>query len=264
MHTPTILIDTADALGRTLAREIADGIQAARNEGRPYLLGCPGGRTPRPVYSALADVISERGLELDHVVIAMMDEYADQSADGGFVGVDSDLHNSCVRFGRVEILGVLNAAAPLSQIPAENLWVPDPVSPQTYDARLRDAGGIDLFILASGASDGHVAFNPPGSDEDSRTRVVELPDSTRRDNLGTFPQFTSLDEVPRFGVTVGIRTISELSRRMVMLILGEHKTTAFQRITTTDGYDPSWPATVVVLGENSHIYADHLASGAQQ
>lgn len=263
MQNPPLLIDNADALGRTLALEIADGIQDARDNGRRYVLGCPGGRTPRPVYNALAEVIAERGLELDHVVIAMMDEYAVDTADG-FAAVESDLHNSCVRFGRIEILGVLNASAPASQIPAENLWVPSPAEPETYEARLTEAGGIDLFILATGESDGHVAFNPPGSAEESRTRVVKLPDTTRHDNLGTFPQFASIEEVPLYGVTVGIRTIAEQSRRMVMLILGEHKAVAFQRITAANGYDETWPATVVVLGTNSSIYADHLAAGTQQ
>lgn len=262
MPKPTILIDTEQELGRTLAIEIADGIHAAREAGKRYVLGCPGGRTPRPVYNALAEVIAERGLELDHVVIAMMDEYALQTA-AGYAPIDSDLHNSCVRFGRREIVDVLNSGATASQIPAENLWVPSPSDPENYDVRLSEAGGIDLFILASGESDGHVAFNPPGSPEESRTRVVRLPDSTRADNLGTFPEFGSLDDVPLYGVTVGIRTITEQSRRMVMLILGAHKATAFSRITTADGYDAEWPATVVNLGDNSSIYADTLAAGAQ-
>ena len=95
----------------------------------------------------------------------------------------------------------LNAGRPEHlQIPADRLWLPDPADPDAYDERIAAAGGIDLFLLASGAGDGHVAFNPPGTEAAARTRVVALPDSTRRDNLATFPTFGGeLDAVPRTG-----------------------------------------------------------------
>ena len=83
--------------------------------------------------------------------------------------------------------------------------MPDPADPEEYDKRIADVGGIDLFLLASGTSDGHVAFNPAGTPVGTRTRVVGLTEQTRRDNLTTFPTFGGLDEVPLYGVTVGGR-----------------------------------------------------------
>jgi glucosamine-6-phosphate deaminase len=189
-----------------------------------------------------------------------MDDYAARGADGSFANVPDDVHYSCRRFGREEILGALNANATDSRIPLENLWVPDAADPDAYDERIRRAGGIDLFLLASGASDGHVAFNPPGSPEDSTTRIVTLADTTRVDNLGTFPDFSSLDEVPEFGITVGIRTIAEFSNRMVMMIAGEHKREAFDTISTASAYSPAWPATVVAIGRDARILADRAAA----
>jgi glucosamine-6-phosphate deaminase len=243
-----------------LAGEIADGIESARRAGRAYVLGCPGGRTPQTVYRSLAEVIAERALELDHVIIAMMDDYAEMDEQGGFRPVDVRAHYSCVRFGRVEIVGVLNAGAVSSVIADQNLWGPDPSNPAAYDTRLAEAGGIDLFILASGASDGHVAFNPPLSTRDSRTRVVELALTTRTDNLATFPQFDSIDDVPLYGVTVGIDTITSQARRAVMLVLGEHKQLAFAKISGASNYDPSWPATVIAVCNEPSIYADASAA----
>ena len=70
---------------------------------------------------------------------------------------------SCHAFARAEIAGPLG-------LPDESVWFPDPRDPAAYDARIADTGGLDLFLLASGASDGHVAFNPPGSPRASRTR----------------------------------------------------------------------------------------------
>jgi glucosamine-6-phosphate deaminase len=192
----------------------------------------------------------------------MMDDYALIDESGDFKSVDVQAHYSCVRFGRVEIVEVLNARAVSSVIPDENLWGPDPSNPSVYDAKLAEAGGIDLFILASGASDGHVAFNPPQSAKGSRTRVVELALTTRTDNLGTFPEFDSIDDVPLYGVTVGIDTIATLSRRAVMLVLGEHKQLAFEKLSSASGYDRSWPATVISLCNEASIYADADAAAA--
>ena len=101
-----------------------------------------------------------------------------------------------------------------------------------------------MFLLASGASDCHVAFLPPGSPVDGTTSVVELAESTRRDNLATFPEFASLDDVPTQGVSVGLDTITR-ARRLRLVLHGPDKRTAAERILARDRFDPSWPATVV-------------------
>ena len=250
----------AGSLGEAAAREIVQGIEHARAQGRRYLLGCPGGRSPRSTYAALADLVSERSVDLSHVVIVMMDDYVVKS-DDAFHRVSSDMHCSVERFARDEILAPLTAAAgPGRGIPSENLWIPDPRDPDAYEQRLADAGGIDLFILASGDSDGHVAFNPPGTPADSRTRVIELAESTRRDNLGTFPDFHGLDDVPRYGISVGTGTIAEFSRRAILVAPGASKREAVRRIATASGYDPDWPATVLNLCRSASIYADEISA----
>jgi glucosamine-6-phosphate deaminase len=124
------------------------------------------------------------------------------------------------------------------------VWFPDPKDPAAYDRRIAEAGGIDFFLLASGASDGHVAFNQPGAPRDSRTRVVPLSEATRRDNLKTSPSFGSLENVPSRGVTVGIATIAA-AREAVMVVWGESKRLTLTRMRAADRYDSSWPATVI-------------------
>ncbi len=146
------------------------------------------------------------------------------------------------------------------RIQAQNFWMPDPSAPAEYDLRLAAAGGIDLFLLASGAGDGHIAFNPPGSPRDSKSRVVKLAEQTRRDNLATFPDFKSLDEVPTHGITIGIASIAELSKAVAMIVWGEGKRTAYRRISKAGAYDPSWPATIVVECRNAELHADRDAA----
>ena len=226
----------ADELGRALAAEIV-----AAYEGRDgmFLLGCPGGRTPRTTYQALA------GHDFEHLVIVMMDEY---------VGAPTDAHHSCTRFAREEI------AEPLG-IPPERVWVPDADDPSAYEARIDDAGGIDLFVLASGASDGHVAFLPPGSPRDGETSVVEIAETTRRDNLATFPDFAGIDDVPTRGVSVGLGTIAK-ARALRMVLHGRGKRGATRQLLSLDRFEPSWPASIVHDHPDAAILVDEEAMAA--
>ena len=106
-----------------------------------------------------------------------------------------------------------------------------------------------------------MAFNPPGTEPAARTRVVELPDSTRRDNLATFPTFGGeLDAVPRFGVTVGVATIRECSAEVVMVVHGADKARAAQRLSAATAYEPDWPATVWVECRHPQLYLDRAAA----
>ncbi len=262
--TPTVFSDPA-VLGRALAEQIAAGYAAAARRGEPYLLGCPGGRSAQSTYVALADLVAERRLDLSGLVVVMMDEYVDRDpATGNFGRIAPSLPHSCTRYGREEILDRLDrAAGPGRGVTSDRFWVPDPAQPERYDKQIADQGGVDLFILASGASDGHVAFNPPGSPADSRTRVVPLAAATRRDNLATFPSFGGrLDDVPAYGVTVGVGTILEQSKRVVMVAHGGDKAATVMRMRSTDHFDPAWPATVVADCADPQLFIDSAAAQA--
>ncbi len=255
------VFDTAEGLGLAAAEIIASGIQTASADGRRFLLGCPSGRSPGTTYDALARIVVDRQLDLSHLVVVMMDDYLVRSVAGDLVHEDERAAHSCIRFGREEIVAVLSVAAgPGRGITADRLWFPDPADPAAYDGLIRAAGGIDVFLLATGASDGHVAFNPPGSTPESRTRVVELPLATRTDNLGTFPSFGGdLANVPTHGVTVGIATITELSRAVIMLVHGAGKGEATARLLAANGYDDSWPATVFTACRDPQLFVDAAA-----
>lgn len=227
---------------------------------RKFVLGCPGGRSPRSTYRALASLISASAQSLDHLFIAMMDEYVLALPDGTFRGVSEDSHFSCRGFAFREIRDVLNhGLIPGLQLPHENVLVPDVNAPETYESELRSLG-VDYFLLASGATDGHVAFNGRGTPRTATTRVVELTEETRRDNMHTFPDFASLSEVPKFGVSVGPDTIASVSSTAIMLLQGQHKQEAFRRISSASEYEPDWPATIINECTNAMIFADITAA----
>jgi glucosamine-6-phosphate deaminase len=244
------------ALGAALADEIVAGINEARVAGALYVLGCPGGRSPRSTYQALAQRVV--GADLGHLVIAMMDDYVQRGPDGGWQHVASDAHYSCRRFARVEIVTPLNEAAAVG-VPREHVWLPDPADPPAYLHRLEEAGGVDLFIVASGASDGHVAFVKPATPLDSDVSIIPLAETTRRDNMATFPEFASLDEVPDHGVSVGLGTIRAVSKRVRLIINGEGKRLAAQRAIEAEDFDPDWPATFIHRCSDAQIWLDEAA-----
>lgn len=205
----------ADELGRTLAREIV--------ELSPALLGCPGGRSLVTTYRALP--------ELPETTIVMMDEYVPVPR--------TSAHHSCRGFAA-------------RHLRAREIWLPDPDAPEEYDRRIAHAGGIDLFLLASGATDGHVAFLPPGSPREGRTSVVRLAESTRRDNLATFPEFKSIEDVPDRGVSVGLATIAD-ARRLRLVMHGPDKRDATERLLSYERFDPEWPASIVHEHDDAEI-----------
>ena len=257
---PVAVFPDVEALGEALAREILEQAERAREQRRSYLLGCPAGRSLRSTYAALADLAAARGADLSQLVAAMMDEYI-APAPGGPELCPADAHYSCRGYGRREILDRINDGLPPERrIPLENLWFPEPDDPMAYEERLRGAGGIDLFLVAAGASDGHVAFNPVGTTLAARTRVIRLSLATRRDNLETFPGFASLDEVPTLGVSVGLGTIAEQSRRVILVMTGAEKRAAVFRLRRCADFTSDWPASFIFRCRNSTVFVDRLAS----
>lgn len=258
----TSIHDNSAAIGEELAPRIIDGIRAANAAGRSYVLGCPGGRSPLPVYAVLGERIAADPVDCSRMVIAMMDEYLLGQPGEAVTPPPASAHFSCRGFGQREIVGRINANLPAAwRVRMDNFWVPDPADPASYDEKLSQAGGIDLFLLASGAGDGHIAFNPPGSARDSRSRIVKLAEQTRRDNLATFPDFGSIEEVPLQGITIGVGSVAELSKSVAIIVWGEGKQTAYKRLSAATAYDPAWPATIVVECRNAELHADRDAAG---
>jgi glucosamine-6-phosphate deaminase len=93
----------------------------------------------------------------------------------------------------------------------------------SYENAIQNAGSLGLTFLGLG-SNGHIAFNEPGTPWSSRTRVVALTESTRAANAAIFA-----GEVPTHAITMGIATILE-SRRIVLLASGERKRAAIERL----------------------------------
>lgn len=261
-RTSLRVLPSADAIGENVTERLLPRIERARLSGERFVLGCPTGRTPRPVFGAMARQLAATPQDLSHLVLVMMDEYlVAAGAGGGFEYASASEPWSCHHFARVEIAERLNTGlSPAHRLRTESIWFPDPRDPDAYDTRISDDGGIDFFILASGASDGHVAFNPPGSARESRTRVIRLSEETRRDNLLTFPAFGTLSSVPTHGISVGIDTIAS-AKESAMVVWGAAKRLTLTRMLSAERYEPEWPATVIHECGVREILSDTEAAG---
>ncbi len=108
-----------------------------------------------------------------------------------------------------------------------------------YEADIKKAGGIDLQLLGIG-SNGHVAFNEPGSPATSRTRVVDLTPNTIKDNSRFFAR---IEDVPTKALSMGIGTINE-AREIVLVAHGAGKADAIAK-TLEGPVTPAVPASLV-------------------
>ncbi|HRQ00171.1 MAG TPA: glucosamine-6-phosphate deaminase, partial [Terrimesophilobacter sp.] len=201
-----VVASDTDQAGELAADAFAEVLTRARDEARDAVFGFATGSTPLPVYAALA----RRHLDFSQAWGFTLDEYV------GLPAQHPELYEAVIER---EVIGPLGFARERMRYPGGVGHVsPRPEHRAALDADCLDfeanvdrLGGIDLQLLGIGAN-GHVAFNEPGSPFDSRTRVVELTDRTRRDNARFFP---SLNEVPTHAVTQGLGTIAR-ARILVM------------------------------------------------
>jgi glucosamine-6-phosphate deaminase len=192
-----------------MSRRAAEVVSAVIRPGA--VLGLATGNTFLGCYRELVRMHREMGLDFSRVKTFNLDEY---------VGLSPAHPQSFRHFMDENFFNHVN-------IGAGNIHFLDGMADdlqhacQKFEEAIRAAGGIDLQLLGIGTN-GHIAFNEPGSPFDSRTRVVELSEGTRRYNARFFGSF---DEVPTHALSMGIGTIME-AKKIVLLASGEGKAAA--------------------------------------
>jgi glucosamine-6-phosphate deaminase len=193
-----------EKMSKTSARIIAREIH------RKYdlVLGLATGDTPIGTYQELVKVHKEEGLDFSKVKTFNLDEY---------VGLAPLHKNSYNLFMWDNLFKHVSVNAENVYVPQGNTDDPEEFS-HWYEEQIRKAGGIDLQVLGIGR-DGHIGFNEPGSSFASRTRVKALHKQTIEDNARFFEK---QEDVPRFAITMGVGTILE-ARKILLIANGEKK-----------------------------------------
>ncbi|KAI1411016.1 glucosamine-6-phosphate isomerase [Hypoxylon sp. FL1857] len=211
----------------------------------PFVLGLPTGSSPLGVYKILVEQYKAGNISFENVVTFNMDEY---------VGIPRDHPESYHSFmwkhffSHVNVnpnnVNILNGNAP--NLEAECV---------EYEAKIKRAGGIDLFLGGIG-EDGHIAFNEPGSSLASRTRVKTLAYDTILANSRFFDN--DIEKVPKMALTVGVQTVLE-AREVVVIILGARKALALQRCIE-QGVNHMWTLSSLQLHPHPMIVCDEDAT----
>jgi glucosamine-6-phosphate deaminase len=134
-----------------------------------------------------------------------------------------------------------------------------PAACAAYENAIRAAGGVDLQILGIG-TDGHIAFNEPGSSLASRTRIKTLTRQTREDNARFFGG--DLDQVPQHCLTQGLATIMS-ARHLVLLATGRGKAEAVHQLVEGP-VSAMWPATILQHHPHVTVLVDDAAASRLQ
>lgn len=187
-----------DGMSRRAAAEVAELLRKKPN----CVLGLATGSTPLGLYKELIRMSHEAGLDFSRVITFNLDEYYDLGPE----------HDQSYRyFMEKNLFAGLKTRPKKTHVPDGLAKDPDAYC-ELYEKMIRDAGGIDFQVLGIGG-DGHIGFNEPSSSLGSRTRLKTLTEETIQDNARFF---ASLDEVPRFAITMGVGTIFEARECLLM------------------------------------------------
>ncbi|CAN7301543.1 glucosamine-6-phosphate deaminase [Pseudarthrobacter oxydans] len=231
---------------KQIARLAADAVEDLLRRKPDAVLGLATGSTPLPVYDELAARHERDGLDFSRASGFALDEY---------VGLPPGHPESYREVVRREFTNRVN-------IRPENVHGPDgaaadiPAACRAYEEAIAAAGGVDLQILGVG-TDGHIAFNEPGSSFASRTRIKSLLEQTRRDNARFF---SSLADVPHHVLTQGLGTIMD-ARHVILLATGARKAQAV-RDFVEGPVAAICPASILQFHPHATVLLDEAAASA--
>jgi len=212
---------------------------------KPFVLGLPTGSTPLGTYRELIKLNQAGKLSFENVVTFNMDEY---------IGLDARHPQSYHYFMWENFFKHID-------IKRENVHILNGMTKnyakecQKYEDAIKKAGGIHLFLGGVG-SDGHIAFNEPGSSLTSRTRVKTLTSETIKANSRFFDN--DISKVPTTTLTVGVGTIMD-AQEVMILSTGANKARALHH-AVEGSVNHMWTVSILQMHQHAIIVCDEEAT----
>ena len=235
-----------ESISNRAANYIVSKIHAfAPTEKKPFVLGLPTGSSPVGTYKQLIRLYREGKVSFRNVVTFNMDEY---------VGIPREHPQSYHSFMWDNLFSHID-------IPEENINLLNGNAPdldaecQRYEDKIRSYGKIQIFLGGVG-TDGHIAFNEPGSSLSSRTRVKTLTTGTILDNARFFGN--DLSKVPKTALTVGVGTIFD-ALEVLIIVNGHNKANALYH-AVEGSINQMWTISVLQLHPKGIIVCDEAAT----
>ncbi len=239
-----IIQPNADQIAKWAANYVVSKINKANpTPEKPFKLALPTGSSPIKMYKELIKLHKEGLISFQNVITFNLDEY---------IGLSADHPQSYHHF-------MWNTFFNHIDIKKENVNIPNGMAQDVeaecaaYDQKITDAGGIDLFLGGVG-TDGHIAFNEPGSSLSSRTRIKTL---TAKTIVANSRFFDTVDDVPKTAITVGVGTILE-SEEILILVDGSHKARALYH-AVEGSVNQMWTVSALQLHRRGIIVCDYEA-----
>ncbi|MBP5280674.1 MAG: glucosamine-6-phosphate deaminase [Erysipelotrichaceae bacterium] len=208
------------------------------------VLGLATGSTPLGLYARMVKDHKENGTSYKDIKSFNLDEY---------VGLPVSHPESYYTFMHRNLFDQID-------IPEENTHVPSGLGEdleaqaKKYDEMI-DASPVDIQLLGIG-SDGHIAFNEPGTPFDSGTHVTDLAESTIKDNCRFFDN--DISKVPTQAVTQGIGTIMK-AKNILLIATGANKAQAVKDMLEGP-IDVNCPASILQKHDNVTVIIDEPAA----
>jgi len=198
-----------------LASQYAANLIITAIQNKPELvLGLATGSTPEKLYNLLINAYKNKIVDFSKIITCNLDEY---------YPIDRSHNQSYWNFMHEKLFNHINIHPDNKHIlngEVENINL----ECDQYEMKIKKAGGIDLQILGIG-NNGHIAFNEPGSNFKSRTRLVQLEMDTIEANSRFFK---SKEQVPKQALTMGLGTIMG-AKKIILLASGENKASAIKQ-----------------------------------
>ena len=198
-----------------VANEIAALIKAKQKTNSFCVLGLATGSSPIKVYEELIRLHKSENLSFKNVITFNLDEYFPMKHDD----IQSYHH-----FMNEHLFKHIDILPENINIPNGDCTIEESlIECAQYEEKIKRLGGLDFQLLGIGRT-AHIGFNEPGSHQNSSTRMVTLDHLTRSDAASSF---LGLENVPKKAVTMGIATVLE-AKRIVLLAWGHNKAKVIQ------------------------------------
>lgn len=235
-----IVADNYEEMSRVAADVLADVIEYNPS----CVLGLATGSTPIGIYRNLVKDYETGRLSFKDVKTFNLDEY---------VGLDERDSQSYRYFMNDNLFDHVNINKANTHVPS---GLPSDVEDEcsNYDTEIEEAGGIDIQLLGIGHN-GHIGFNEPCKYFPKNTHKVKLTESTIEANSRLFD---SIEDVPRYAVTMGIGTIMT-ARRILLVANGADKADIVYKAFFCD-VEPEVPASILQFHPNVTVVTDKEAA----
>lgn len=238
---PLRIFEQAEVASIEVANDIVEHLEKSQAENKPFIIGLPGGSSPTLVYNELVRRHQEDGVSFRNMVVFNIYE---------FYPVPEVTLTSLHTIKEMLLDHI--------DIQSENIYSIDASIEkdliaekcEEFEQKLQQMGGLDYLLLGLGGK-GNIAFNMPGSNLHSQTRLVILDGGSRSDIAS---RYDSVEKVPGSAITMGIADLMD-AKKISLIAWGEQKADSIKEMVE-GSVTEAMPASVLQTHPEVEVFVD--------